>query len=124
MSKILIVDDHALMRKTIGVFVSNIGYQPIFAVNGMEAISVLQAHPEIVLILLDINMPVMGGMDTLQFIRQNLSGKKDLPVLVISTESDKNLIKQAKSLKASGWITKPVDEAMLKKFVDTILVKK
>ncbi len=105
---VLLVDDSSTMRKIIGRSLRQAGieFDNIFeAADGLEALEVLEKeHVDIV--LSDINMP---NMDGIAFLREkaNREGIKDIPVLMISTETGDDIIGEAKSLGAVGAIKKP-----------------
>lgn len=105
---VLLVDDSSTMRKIIGRSLRQAGidFDNIFeAGDGLEALEVLEKeHVDIV--LSDINMPNMDGISFLKekFTRDNI---KDIPVLMISTETGEDIIGEAKSYGAIGAIKKP-----------------
>ncbi len=104
----LIVDDSSVMRKIVERSLRQAGIEmtEVFqAGNGAEALGVLQDHA-VDLILCDINMPVMDG---LEFVK-NLSGvanAKGVPVVMITTEGSEAHVVQAISCGAKGYIRKP-----------------
>jgi len=104
----LIVDDSSVMRKIVERCLRQAGIdlkQVWESGNGAEALAVLQAN-QVDLILCDINMPVMDG---LEFIKQ-LSGvesAKGVPVIMITTEGSEAHVVQALSCGARGYIRKP-----------------
>lgn len=105
---VLLVDDSSTMRKIIGRSLRQAGidFDNIFeAADGLEALAVLEKeHVDIV--LSDINMP---NMDGIAFLREkaNRPAIKNIPVLMISTETGDDIIGEAKSLGACGAIKKP-----------------
>jgi len=105
---VLLVDDSSTMRKIIGRSLRQAGieFDNIFeAADGLEALDVLEAeHVDIV--LSDINMP---NMDGISFLKEKATRDaiKDIPVLMISTETGDDIIGEAKSLGALGAIKKP-----------------
>jgi len=105
--KILSVDDSSTMRKIIGRSVAMLGYELMEASNGEEALALLaQRHQEIAMVVLDINMPGMDGMATLQAIKTD-PRYKDLPVMMVTTESERTRIIEAVRLGAANYVTKP-----------------
>lgn len=84
-----------------------------FANSGEEALTYLQEHHQVVLILSDINMPGMSGLELLQHIKQ----KYDTPppvVMMITAYGDEENYNQAMRLGANDFLTKPLDFALLK----------
>ncbi|MGB2607112.1 MAG: response regulator, partial [Candidatus Sulfotelmatobacter sp.] len=106
--RVLIIDDSSVMRKIVERSLRQAGIdltQVIEAGNGAEALTALQEN-QVDLILCDINMPVMDG---LEFIKQ-LSGvvnAKGVPVIMITTEGSEAHVVQALSCGARGYIRKP-----------------
>lgn len=105
---VLLVDDSSTMRKIIGRSLRQAGieFDNIFeASDGQEALDVLEAE-SVDIVLSDINMPNMDGISFLRekSTRENM---KNIPVLMISTETGDDIIGEAKSLGAVGAIKKP-----------------
>jgi two-component system chemotaxis response regulator CheY len=121
----LIVDDSSVMRKIVERSLRQAGINLIQvheAGNGAEALGVLAEH-RVDLILCDINMPVMDG---LEFVKQ-LSGvpnAKDVPVVMITTEGSEAHVVQALSCGARGYIRKPFTADQVKEQVIPILAGK
>lgn len=106
--KIMIVDDSSTMRKIVSRSLRQAGIdveEILEASDGQEALNTL-ADTNVDLILSDINMP---NMDGLEFLRQKGAddGIKNIPVVMISTEGGADIIGEAKSLGAKGSIKKP-----------------
>lgn len=105
---VLLVDDSSTMRKIIGRSLRQAGidFDNIFeAGDGVEALEVLEKE-DVDIVLSDINMP---NMDGISFLREKSTrdNMKDIPVLMISTETGEDIIGEAKSLGAVGAIKKP-----------------
>lgn len=105
---VLLVDDSSTMRKIIGRSLrqAGIAFDNIFeAGDGLEALEVLESE-SVDIVLSDINMP---NMDGISFLREKSSRDniKNIPVLMISTETGDDIIGEAKSLGAVGAIKKP-----------------
>ena len=105
---VLLVDDSSTMRKIIGRSLRQAGieFDNIFeAGDGLEALAVLEKE-KVDIVLSDINMP---NMDGISFLREkaNRDNMKDIPVLMISTETGDDIIGEAKTLGAVGSIKKP-----------------
>lgn len=119
----LIVDDSSVMRKIVERSLRQAGIElaKVFeAGNGAEALVVL-AENRIDLILCDINMPVMDG---LEFVKQ-LSGVKNakgVPVIMITTEGSESHVVQALSYGARGYIRKPFTPEQVREQVLPVLV--
>jgi two-component system, chemotaxis family, chemotaxis protein CheY len=121
----LIVDDSSVMRKIIERSLRQAGIElekVHEAGNGAEALGVLRAN-RVDLILCDINMPVMDG---LEFVRQmgTVENAKGVPVVMITTEGSESHVVQALSSGARGYIRKPFTPDQVKEHVLPVLGKK
>jgi len=118
----LIVDDSSVMRKIVerSLRQAGIDLSKVFeAGNGAEALAVL-AENQVDLILCDINMPVMDG---LEFIKQlpGVTNAKDVPVVMITTEGSESHVVQALSCGARGYIRKPFTPQQVQEHVVPLL---
>jgi CheY-like chemotaxis protein len=102
--KILVVDDDAINRKLLIKILERKGFKSIEASNGVEALEILKKEP-IDIVLLDIVMPVMNGLELLQELRKHPKFV-GLPVIILTTDDSKK--NEAEVLGASDFITKPV----------------
>ncbi len=121
----LIVDDSSVMRKIVDRSLRQAGIeisQTFEAGNGAEALTVLQ-DTRVDLILCDINMPVMDG---LEFIKQlpTIENAKGVPVVMITTEGSEAHVVQALACGARGYIRKPFTADQVKEHVIPILAGK
>ena len=124
--KILVVDDEMdvqmLFEQRFRKEIRNGEMQFAFAYSGEEALSYLNAHNhEAVLILSDINMPGMSGLQLLQHIKQKYSAPPPV-VMMITAYGDADNYNQAMKLGADDFLTKPVDFVELKEKLKTKLV--
>jgi two-component system chemotaxis response regulator CheY len=107
MSQILSVDDSGVMRKIIGRVVEVLGYGLAEAGNGLEALAYLESNSSnVAMIILDINMPEMDGMEVLEKIKADQRWHK-IPVMMVTTESDRARIVQAIQAGAVNYVCKP-----------------
>lgn len=116
--KILVVDDEQDVQTLfLQKFRKEIREQKVefaFAFNGNEALTYLaQLHHEAVLILSDINMPGMSGLELLQSIKQRFENPPPV-VMMITAYGDEENYKQAMRLGADDFLTKPLDFSQLK----------
>jgi two-component system chemotaxis response regulator CheY len=106
MPKILIVDDSATIRKMVRASLRGLDdAEFVDAGNGLEAIEQIALGP-IGLIILDLNMPDMHGIDVLKFLRRH-HGYRDVPVVVLTTRGDESSRDTALAAGASQYLTKP-----------------
>ncbi len=121
----LIVDDSSVMRKIVERSLRQAGIElekVVEAGNGAEALAALANEP-VDLILCDINMPVMDG---LEFVKQlhTVENAKGTPVVMITTEGSENHVVQALSAGARGYIRKPFTPDQVKEHVLPVMGKK
>ena len=106
MPKILIVDDSATIRKMVRSSLRQLAdAEFVEAGNGLEAIEQI-ALGAVSLIILDLNMPDMHGVDVLKFLRRH-QGWSDVPVVVLTTRGDETSRETAIAAGASEYMTKP-----------------
>ncbi len=118
----MIVDDSSVMRKIVERSLRQAGLElskVLEAGNGLEALGVLQ-NEQVDLILSDINMPVMDGLD---FIRQVQAKAPPVtaPIVMITTEGSESHVVQALQLGAKGYIRKPFTPDQVKEHVIPLL---
>ncbi len=108
--KAIIVDDSLVIRNIIERSVVSMGYEPMHAGNGKVALELLEKHAkEVELILLDWNMPVLNGYETIKCIKE-IDGYKHICIVMISTESEDEKVDQALAAGAHGYLAKPFTE--------------
>ena len=112
MSKtILTIDDSASIRQMVAMTLAGAGLTVIEAGNGAEGLTkALSQHIDAV--ITDLNMPVMNGLEFLRKFRADPAGK-GIPVILLTTESDEDLKRQAREAGATGWIVKPFKQDQL-----------
>ncbi|MGU9991468.1 response regulator [Bordetella avium] len=116
---ILVADDSATMRMIVKAALTSAGWQVLAAANGQEALALARQH-EVDLVVSDWNMPVMGGLELIQGLRQE-QGYEDVPVLVLTTEDDGDSKTAARDLGVCGWLHKPLDPDTLVELTSELL---
>lgn len=113
--KILVVDDSELLHRMYDLVLlryRQAGAVVLHARNGAEGLDMIQEHREIDLVLLDINMPVMTGLEALNALKR--SGRlKQLAVIMVSTEGHEEDVRRAILSGATAYVTKPFAPAQL-----------
>lgn len=117
---IMIVDDSALMRASLKANLEMGGFNVEFAGDGVLALTQLKGGVKPDLIISDINMPNMGGLEFIRNLRA-LPGFRFTPVLVLTTESVQEKKDEAKKNGATGWLVKPVSGPDLIKVIKQVL---
>lgn len=119
---ILIADDSATMRAMLVSVVESLGdYHIVEASSGFEALRLLP-RDHVDLILTDINMPDINGLELISYLRKNLN-YKDIPVFIISTEGSAKDIEKGKQLGADEYVVKPFSPAALQLLINQYLLK-
>lgn len=117
---ILVVDDSVTMVMSLKSTLSLGGFQVETANNGQVALDKLLAGLKPSLIVTDINMPVMGGMELIGKVRE-LPGCRFFPILTLTTESEAAKRDEGRRLGATGWLVKPISGNDLLKVVKQLL---
>lgn len=120
MAKILVVDDSKVMRDMIVACLrAQPGFEFAHAASGLEAIEKLSLSP-FDLVVLDLNMPDIGGIEVVEFVRSQ-DALRTLPVLVVTTRGDETSRAGALGAGASRFMTKPfTPEGLLREVVSLL----
>ena len=112
MSKtVLSVDDSKSIRDMIEFTLQPLGYRVIGAADGAQGLSRFKAET-VNLVITDLNMPVMNGIDFIRELRRTPRGA-GVPVIMLTTETRPEMKDAGKAAGATGWINKPFDSATL-----------
>ena len=101
--KILVVDDDKEIVQLLEIYIRNEGYEPVAAYNGKEALTKLNTNPDIGLVILDLMMPEMDGMEVIKQVRKD----SDIPILVLSAKTTDMDTIQGLISGADDYVTKP-----------------
>jgi two-component system chemotaxis response regulator CheY len=107
---VMIVDDSLMVPQQVGTALGAAGIDVVEAQDGVDALDKLASVPGTSLIVLDVNMPNMNGIELLQRLRD---GGNQVPVIMLTTEGQPRMMQQAKALGARGWIIKPFKPDLL-----------
>ena len=118
---ILIVDDSALNRMVLMEILGKENYTFLEAENGQQAVELLDCHPEVDLLLLDITMPEIDGFGVLEAMNQ-YHWIEETPVIMISAEDSYTFVERAYDLGASDYITRPFDARVVCRRVSNALM--
>jgi two-component system chemotaxis response regulator CheY len=117
---ILVVDDSITILELLTEALEPEGFRTLKATDGEDAFAKLLSCKEIVLVMCDVNMPRMSGLDLLA----SAHGRGlEVPFLMLTTEAQSELMERAKSLGAKGWMVKPVKPPLLVQAVKSIIAK-
>ena len=118
---VLAVDDDMINLKLLKSMLTKSGrvIEVVEAKNGSDAIGVLKSRDDIDLILLDIIMPIMGGIEMLKVVRAD-DNLRQLPIIVLTTDETKK--SEALEFGANGFLMKPIRSEELIKKIATVIV--
>jgi len=119
MATILAVDDSASMRQMVSFTLKGAGFDVTEASDGSEALKAAQTK-KFDLVLSDVNMPVMDGIQLVTELRK-LDNYKFVPVLMLTTESSGDKKMEGKKAGATGWIVKPFNPEQLLNTIKKVL---
>ena len=112
MAVILVVDDSMIIRKQLSLALSKQGYEVQEAAGAEAGLEILRGDAPIGLIISDVNMSGMNGLDMVAEIR-TLEHRRETPIFMLTTESTEHLQKEGMDKGANAWIVKPFNEEQL-----------
>jgi two-component system chemotaxis response regulator CheY len=118
MKTVLVVDDSSVMLASLKQTLEMAGFKVETAGDGQQAMNRIKAGLRPDLVLTDINMPVMNGLDLIKSARSIL---RFTPILALTTESQASKRDEAKRLGATGWLVKPVGGSDLIRVIKQVL---
>lgn len=114
----LTIDDSRTIREMVSFTLKNVGFDVIEAEDGLKAIEIL-GHQKPDIIITDLNMPNMNGIELIKHIRFNL-GIRSTPILMLTTEYTEEKKNAGREVGATGWIVKPFDPEKLVQVVQKV----
>ncbi len=122
--KVLVVDDSLLLLRMYELALKSYArspIEPVMASDGREAFVRLQENPDVALILLDVNMPTMSGLEFLERLRTE-PAFQNIRVVLQSTEDQIQDVRRGLAAGAVGYLTKPFTPRQLHQLLDVVLV--
>jgi len=116
--KILIVEDEDYVRDFLGLLLRD-NYEILNAANGVEAINQINTNSDIDLMLLDLHMPGINGLDLLRTLRKEV--EYQIPVIIVTAYSSQEIRDEASELGVKDFISKPFSVESLEKSIKKIL---
>ncbi|HEX8948857.1 MAG TPA: response regulator [Dissulfurispiraceae bacterium] len=119
--KILVVDDDKTTRKLLSLYLKGKGYEIATAENGLDAMEKLGAG-DINLIVTDMNMPYMDGIELTKTLRSD-DAAKSIPIIMVTTEADEDERKKALDAGVDDYLVKPTNAEQISESIKMILKK-
>lgn len=111
--KALIVDDARVVRVALGRIMNQLGFESVEAENGQVAMEQIDANPDVDVVMLDWNMPVVNGYDFLVALRERPEFSHSPKVIMVTTETGMPSMLKALAAGADEYVMKPFDKEMI-----------
>jgi two-component system chemotaxis response regulator CheY len=118
--RVLVVDDSTSMRQMVSFTLTEAGFTVIEGENGQQGLDQAKNSGGVDLVVTDLNMPVMDGIEMIRNLRQ-LPAFQFTPILMLTTETDDGKKAKGKEAGATGWIVKPFEPTKLLKTIERVL---
>jgi two-component system chemotaxis response regulator CheY len=112
LAKVLVIDDSASVRQTVSKALSRAGFQVIQAADGIEGAKQIRAQEDLAVVVCEINVPRLHGLDMLESVQQELA-EKGVIVAVLTSETNPDVILRGRRAGVKSWFIKPFREGLL-----------
>jgi two-component system chemotaxis response regulator CheY len=112
MKKVLIVDDSATVRQQVRAALAIAEFDVVEASDGTEGAETISRLSDLDAVICDVNMPRMNGLEMLEAVKKDPRNNL-LPIVMLTTEGQHQLVQRAKAAGAKGWIVKPFKPELL-----------
>jgi len=112
MKKVLIVDDSATVRQQVRAALAIAEFDVVEASDGTEGAETINRLSDLDAVICDVNMPRMNGLEMLEAVKKDPRNNL-LPIVMLTTEGQHQLVQRAKAAGAKGWIVKPFKPELL-----------
>ena len=119
LKKVLAVDDSTLIQQMYKMVLMRYRCEIIQALNGQEGLDKLEKHPDVNMMLVDINMPLMNGLEFIQKVKA-AEKFKSIPIIIVSTEGKEEDTQRGLALGASGYVKKPFQPSDLHSLISKL----
>jgi len=110
--RVLVVDDSATVRQQVRAALGGGEFDVVEAIDGSEGAETIDRLLDLAAVICDVNMPRMGGLEMLEAIKRDPKHTA-LPIVMLTTEGQHELVQRAKAAGAKGWIVKPFKPDLL-----------
>jgi len=118
---ILIVDDSASLRAVVKLTLERAGYAVLEAGDGLQALAALEKTPKVHLIISDVNMPNMDGIELVQRLKAH-PHHRFVPVIMLTTENQREKKEEGRAAGAKAWVVKPFNATQLLGAVEKLVL--
>jgi two-component system, chemotaxis family, chemotaxis protein CheY len=119
LKKVLVVDDSALIHQMYKMVLLRYRCEIVQALNGQDGIDKLVENPDVNMMLVDINMPVMNGLEFIQKVKA-LKKFASIPIIIVSSEEKEEDTQRGLALGASGYVKKPFQPTDLHSLINKL----
>ncbi len=119
LKKVLVIDDSALIHQMYKMVLMRYKCEIIDALNGQEGLEKLEKNPDASLVLLDINMPIMNGIEFIKKVNE-LGKFNHVPIIMVSTEGKEEDTMRGLALGAKGYVKKPFQPSDLHAIIEKL----
>jgi two-component system chemotaxis response regulator CheY len=112
LKKVLVVDDSATVRQQVRAALNAMEFDVVEAADGTEGAEAIERIQDLAAVICDVNMPRMNGLEMLEAVKKDPKHLL-LPIVMLTTEGQHELVQRAKAAGAKGWIVKPFKPDML-----------
>ena len=110
--RVLVVDDSATVRQQVRAALGSGDFLLMEAGDGAEGAEIIDQFSDLAAVICDVNMPRMSGLDMLEAVKKDPKHTR-LPIVMLTTEGQLELVQRAKAAGAKGWIVKPFKPELL-----------
>lgn len=110
--RVMIVDDSQTVRQQVSIALSQAGFEVLQAHDGQDGLEKISSTEDVALVVCDVNMPRMNGLEMLAKVKADPKNA-GLPIVMLTTEGQPEMIAQAKQYGAKAWIVKPFKAELL-----------
>ena len=121
-ARVMVADDHAINRRVFELLLGPLGAQITFAVDGMEALSILQSSA-FDLVITDVNMPRLSGLELAARLRAGGGLNRFVPIVAVSGSAEEQDVSRALAVGINGYVTKPIEPAALLVEIGRVLAR-
>lgn len=122
MAKILVVDDSEIIRVQLKSDFEEAGHEVIQAEDGVKGLEALASHPDVALVISDVNMPEMDGLTMCEKLHADPQ-LSSIPIIMLTTQSSSEMKARGKENGVVAWVTKPYKSAALLSGAEKILAR-